>query len=174
MKHGEAGQQSRLGDWRRRSRAPAVRGAWHGRGSPYGGPWDDRGVSLLPFGLARVSGPSMVPTYRDGDLLLVRYGARTVARLRAGAVVVARDPRRTDLLIVKRAVRREGGDLGGGVNGGVNGEANGGADGRSAGAGWWLLADNEFALGDSRQFGAVAPELVLGRVVGRLWRQRER
>ena len=127
-------------------------------------------MSLLPFGLARVSGPSMVPTYRDGDLLLVRYGARTVARLRAGAVVVARDPRQTDLLIVKRAVRRVDGD----VSGGVGGSADGDVNGEGVGAGWWLLADNEFALGDSRQFGAVAPELVLGRVVGRLRRQRER
>jgi nickel-type superoxide dismutase maturation protease len=100
-------------------------------------------VSLLPFGLARVSGASMVPAYYSGDLLLVRYGPRTVARLRPGAAVVARDPRQTELIIVKRAARREG-------------------------AGWWLLADNEFALGDSRQFGAVAPELILGRVVGRL------
>ncbi len=101
-------------------------------------------MSLLPFGLARVSGASMVPTYYSGDLLLVRYGPRTVSRLRPGAVVVARDPRQTGLVIVKRAARRE-----------------------DSGA-WWLLADNEFALGDSRQFGAVAPELILGRVVGRL------
>jgi len=109
-------------------------------------------VSLLPYGLARVRGASMVPAYYDNDLLLVRYGSRTVAKLRAGAVVVARDPRQTGLLIVKRAARREGA------------------------AGWWLLADNEFALGDSRQFGAVAPELILGRVVGRLGlgRRRER
>jgi len=100
-------------------------------------------VSLLPFGLARVSGASMVPAYYSGDLLLVHYGPRAVARLRPGAAVLARDPRQTGLIIVKRAARREG-------------------------AGWWLLADNEFALGDSRQFGAVAPELILGRVVGRL------
>jgi nickel-type superoxide dismutase maturation protease len=106
-------------------------------------------VSLLPYGLARVSGASMVPTYYDGDLLLVRYGTGAVARLRAGGVVLARDPRRPELVIVKRAVRRE------------------------PAGGWWLLADNEFALGDSRQFGAVPPELILGRVLGRL-RQRRR
>lgn len=107
-------------------------------------------MSLLPYGLARVAGASMVPAYYDGDLLLVRYGAGAVARLRAGAVVLARDPRQPDLVIVKRAVRRE-----------------------EAGA-WWLLADNEFALGDSRQFGAVPPELILGRVLGRLRPGRRR
>jgi nickel-type superoxide dismutase maturation protease len=110
--------------------------------------WDDRAVSLLPFGLARVDGASMVPAYYEGDLLLVRYGPAAVSRLRAGSVVLARDPRQPELIIVKRAARREGA------------------------AGWWLLADNEFALGDSRQFGAVAPELILGRVVGRLRRGR--
>ena len=110
-------------------------------------------MSLLPFGLARVAGASMVPAYYDGDLLLVRYGPAAVARLRAGRAVLARDPRRPDLVLVKRAVRYEGA------------------------SGWWLLADNEFALGDSRQFGAVPVELILGRVLcrlgpGRLGRRR--
>jgi len=81
----------------------------------------------------------MVPTYYDGDRLLVRYGAR----VRAGDVVLARDPRLPERILVKRATRRESG-------------------------GWWLLADNSFAPGDSRQFGAVPDELVLGRVLLRL------
>ena len=105
-------------------------------------------MSLLPYGLARVAGASMVPAYYDGDLLLVRYGPAAVARLRAGSAVLARDPRQPDLVIVKRAVRREGAD------------------------GWWLLADNEFASGDSRQFGAVPAQLVLGRVLCRLGLRR--
>ncbi|HTJ68544.1 MAG TPA: nickel-type superoxide dismutase maturation protease [Actinospica sp.] len=91
------------------------------------------------LGFAVVSGPSMVPTYYDGDRLLVRYGAR----VRAGDVVLARDPRLPERILVKRATRRESG-------------------------GWWLLADNSFAPGDSRQFGAVPDELVLGRVLLRL------
>lgn len=40
---------------------------------------------VLPFGFARVHGPSMVPTLRSGDLLLVRHGAPG----RAGDVVLA-------------------------------------------------------------------------------------
>jgi nickel-type superoxide dismutase maturation protease len=96
---------------------------------------------LVPLGVAVVSGASMVPAYYAGDRLLVRYGAR----VRAGDVVLARDPRVPERILVKRAARRESG-------------------------GWWLLADNPYAPGDSRQFGAVPDELVLGRVLLRLRR----
>ena len=91
------------------------------------------------LGVAVVQGPSMVPAYYAGDRLLVRYGAR----VRAGDVVLARDPRLPERIVVKRAVRRESG-------------------------GWWLLADNPYAPGDSRQFGAVPDELVIARVLLRL------
>ena len=88
------------------------------------------------LGVAVVQGPSMVPTYYQGDRLLVRYGAR----VRAGDVVLARDPRSPERILVKRPERREP-------------------------AGWWLLADNPYAPGDSRQFGAVPDELVIARVL---------
>ena len=53
-----------------------------------------------------VIGPSMAPTLRHGDALLVRRGGRAV---RPGDVVVARLPQpRPDLLVVKRAVRAAG------------------------------------------------------------------
>ncbi|HEY3869415.1 MAG TPA: nickel-type superoxide dismutase maturation protease [Actinocrinis sp.] len=108
----------------------------------------DSAQGLLPLGIARISGASMVPTLYDGDTVLVRYRAR----IRPGDLVLALDPRRQDcaggapdrgLILVKRATRRQDG-------------------------GWWLLADNPFAPGDSRQFGAVPERLVLGRVVLRL------
>ncbi|MDF3289450.1 MULTISPECIES: nickel-type superoxide dismutase maturation protease [Streptomyces] len=92
----------------------------------------------LPFGLAEVTGPSMVPTLHHGDQLLVRYGAA----VRAGDVVVLRHPLQQDLLIVKRAVERRD-------------------------AGWWVLGDNPFAESDSRMFGTVPDDLLLARVLGR-------
>ncbi|GAA1916184.1 nickel-type superoxide dismutase maturation protease [Streptantibioticus ferralitis] len=91
-----------------------------------------------PFGLAEVTGPSMVPTLHHGDQLLVRYGAP----VRAGDVVVLRHPLQQDLLIVKRAVERRD-------------------------TGWWVLGDNPFAESDSRMFGTVPDELLLARVLGR-------
>ncbi|MFE9682889.1 nickel-type superoxide dismutase maturation protease [Streptomyces sp. NPDC006285] len=93
----------------------------------------ERGV--LPFGTAEVTGPSMVPTLRHGDRLVVQYGAR----VRPGDVVVLRHPFQQDLLVVKRAAeRREGG--------------------------WWVLGDNAYAGGDSTDYGTVPEELVLGKV----------
>ncbi|MFF7714015.1 nickel-type superoxide dismutase maturation protease [Streptomyces sp. NPDC007988] len=91
-----------------------------------------------PFGVAEVTGPSMYPTLAHGDRLLVQYGAA----VRAGDVAVLRHPLQQDLLIVKRvAERREDG--------------------------WWVLGDNPYAEGDSRVFGAVPEDLLLGRVRAR-------
>jgi nickel-type superoxide dismutase maturation protease len=104
------------------------------------------------WGLVRVAGPSMAPTLRDGDGLLVRgvpvntsgiFGRSARRRrrgVRPGDVVVAEHPRRPGFLVVKRAVRREG-------------------------EGWWLVGDNDFVTSDSREFGAVADRAVLGRAV---------
>lgn len=100
-------------------------------GAESGQPGEER----RPFGLAEVHGPSMVPTLRHGDQLLVRYGAR----VRPGDVVVLRHPFQQDLLVVKRAVERRDG-------------------------GWWVLGDNPYAGGDSTDYGTVPEELVLARV----------
>ena len=55
-----------------------------------------------------VHGPSMLPTLREGDCLLIRGGARVIP----GDVVVARFRERPSLLVVKRAVEeRDGGWL---------------------------------------------------------------
>ena len=90
--------------------------------------------------LARISGPSMSPTVRHGDRLLVRR-LRPGARPEPGAVVLARFPARPDLLVVKR-VRRS-------VPGGV-----------------WVEGDNPLVTDDSRSYGTA---VAVGRVVLRLW-----
>ncbi|MFI5683992.1 nickel-type superoxide dismutase maturation protease [Streptomyces sp. NPDC051636] len=95
----------------------------------------ERGRAVPLFGLAEVTGPSMVPTLCHGDQLVVQYGAG----IRPGDVVVLRHPFQQDLLVVKRAVElREGG--------------------------WWVLGDNAFAGGDSTDYGTVPEDLILGRV----------
>jgi nickel-type superoxide dismutase maturation protease len=108
-----------------------ARGAGQGEGAEAG---RARGRLLRAFGLAEVYNPSMVPTLRPGDQLVVQYGAA----VRPGAVVVLRHPFRQDLLIVKRAVQRRDG-------------------------GWWVRGDNPFVENDSREFGVVPDELVLAR-----------
>ena len=91
----------------------------------------------LPLFAVLVSGPSMVPTLRSGDALLVRRGGR----VRAGDVVVARFRSRPDLLVVKRAVREQGG-------------------------GWWVQGDNTLIEDDSRRYGVAD---VIGRVLIRYY-----
>ncbi|MFC8721778.1 nickel-type superoxide dismutase maturation protease [Kitasatospora sp. NPDC057198] len=92
-----------------------------------------------PFGVADIAGPSMRRLLSDGDRVLVRYGAR----LRPGAIALFRHPLQQDLLVVKRAAGRRPG-------------------------GWWMLSDNPLVHTDSREYGAVPDELVLGRVLLRL------
>jgi nickel-type superoxide dismutase maturation protease len=100
----------------------------------------DRPAALpTRWAVARVTGPSMSPTVRHGDRLLVRRVERA-DRVRIGDVVLARFPARPELLVVKR-VRRE-------VPGGH-----------------WVEGDNALVTDDSRVFGTA---VVVGRVIARL------
>ena len=103
-----------------------------------------------PLWRIAVAERSMEPALHPGDWLVVY---RTITqgrplRVRPGQVVVARHPERPDLLIVKRAARREPG-------------------------GWWLASDNPAAGAvDSRAFGVVPPSLIEGRMLVRYRRAR--
>ena len=88
----------------------------------------------------RVTGPSMAPTVRSGDRLLVRR-VRSTGAVRPGDVVLARFPSRPELLVVKRVRRAVPG-------------------------GHWVEGDNSLVTDDSRAFGTA---VVVGRVVGRMW-----
>jgi phage repressor protein C with HTH and peptisase S24 domain len=106
---------------------------------------DDSGSGApAPLGtawaVARVTGPSMSPTVRSGDRLLVRR-VRSPDAVRPGDVVLARFQARPDLLVVKRVRRAVPG-------------------------GHWVEGDNPFVTDDSRAYG---PAVVVGRVVGRVW-----
>jgi len=89
--------------------------------------------------MARVTGPSMSPTVRHGDRLLVRR-VRDAGTVRSGDVVLARFPSRPDLLVVKRVRRAVPG-------------------------GHWVEGDNPLVTDDSRVFGTA---VVVGRVVARI------
>lgn len=80
--------------------------------------------AVFPWQRVRVSGPSMAPTLRDGDVVLVRHGAV----VRPADVVLARFRTLPDLFVIKRAVRPQD-------------------------DGWWLASDNAAAAGDSAVHG---------------------
>jgi phage repressor protein C with HTH and peptisase S24 domain len=75
--------------------------------------------------LVRVTGPSMAPTLRSGDVVLVRWDVP----VGGGDVVLVRWAARPGQLSVKRAVRPDGG-------------------------GWHVEGDNPFGSTDSRELGA--------------------
>lgn len=99
-------------------------------------------------GLVRVSGPSMEPTLRDGDLVLVWWGGPASR----GRLVVFRHPADGSLLAVKRVAYPDP------------------ADQRR----WWVERDNPAAGSDSWSFGSVADGDILARVLTRLPRLRTR
>jgi nickel-type superoxide dismutase maturation protease len=90
----------------------------------------------LPWGFAVVTGGSMLPNLRDGDRVVIRYRAA----VRPGDVVLVRRPDRPEVTMVKRVGERRP-------------------------DGWWVLGDNPYRSTDSREFGPVPAELVLGRVL---------
>lgn len=101
-----------------------------------------RGPLRWPLQRVLVTGPSMTPALRHGDVLLVRR-TRPGSLPADGSVVVVALPDRP--LAVKRLTRVE-------------------SDGRV-----WVEGDNPFGSTDSRELGALPADTVCGRVVGRLW-----
>ena len=88
---------------------------------------------MLGWTTIAIAGDSMVPATGPGDWWLVREGAR----IRPGDLVAFWHPERVDLLVVKRAVEQRS-------------------------EGWWMLGDNPDRSDDSRVFGAVAPDRIVG------------
>ena len=87
----------------------------------------------------------MEPSYRDGDRVLVNRLAYRFRRPEPGDVVVVRDPERTGKHLLKRvAVGPEG-----------------------ANDPWavWVVGDNAEASRDSRAFGAVSTEEIVGKAM---------
>ena len=85
----------------------------------------------------------MLPTLTSGDIVLVDTRAYTVSHPQVGDIVLARHPYQRDLSIIKRV-----------------------ADITEAGR-LVLHSDNRKEGSDSRQFGTIASERIIGRVTCR-------
>ena len=95
---------------------------------------------LLPIARYVVEGESMTPDVAPGERVVVNKAAYWFGRPRAGDLVVLRDPARRERLLIKRIDRPAG-------------------DGA-----WLVLGANEEASTDSRHFGPVGRELLVGKV----------
>jgi nickel-type superoxide dismutase maturation protease len=94
---------------------------------------------LFPFARYRIEGESMAPSLQADDRVIVNKLAYKFSAPRPGDLVVLYDPRSQDRLILKRIERAEG-------------------------ARWRVLGDNQEASTDSRSFGAVSKEQIVGKV----------
>jgi hypothetical protein len=86
----------------------------------------------------------MLPTLRDGDVLLVRGGRDAGRRARPGRLAVVRLPAGRPVSVKRLALRH--------------------------GDGWWVERDNRFEGIDSWQLGRPVPDAdLLGVVICRAW-----
>ena len=132
-----------------------------------------------------IRGPSMEPTYHSGDLLLVgplRRGAPA-----RGDVVVLRNPREPDAHDLKRVVGLPGETVSladgslyvdgahlpekylGGLPASLGLERS---EWTLTGDRYFVLSDNRARGTDSRHFGPVPRDAILGRVWWRVWPRR--
>jgi signal peptidase I len=97
---------------------------------------------IMPVIRYGVDGPSMEPTYRQGDRVVVNRLAYAGRRPVAGDVVVFRDPDDASRHLIKRVAAAPG------------------ADGSV-----FVLGDNPAASKDSRVFGPVPRERIVGKAM---------
>ena len=98
---------------------------------------------ILPFRAIAVSGNSMTPTYNDGDWLIFKAirkeGVSSLQDLVRKVVVIERESY-PGIHFIKRVVSADS-------------------------TGVWVEGDNVEASRDSRQWGALPPEAIIGRVL---------
>jgi signal peptidase I len=110
--------------------------------------------------IVTVDGPSMAPTLHDGDRVLVRRVRASALRRDDLAIAVLVSPARR--WVVKRVAALPGDPAPAGVS------VSAGLDGRVPDGMLALLGDNPDESVDSRDFGYVPVERIVGRVVRRL------
>ncbi len=97
-------------------------------------------MKILPFAIFKIEGESMLPDFHPGDFIAVNQWAYLFRSPKAVDVVALKDPRSTRRIIVKRVVRVEKGQI-------------------------FVRGDNEGQSTDSRAFGLVAQNKVVGKVL---------
>lgn len=93
-------------------------------------------MTLLPVSIYKVKDNSMIPTIRDGDYVI---SVGWYGNIRRGDIIVLRHPAGA-MRLVKRVERVDADSV-------------------------YVVGDNRTESGDSRNFGAVKRQLLLGKVV---------
>lgn len=138
----------------------------------------------------RVSGRSMVPTFQDGDLIFTDKVSYKIGQIKRGDVIVLKNPQKKDIEedFIKRIIALPGDSIK--VENGqvyLNGsllkedylpkelKTPAGAflrEGEEVKAGenqYFAFGDNRNASSDSRSWGAMSKEEIIGRVFFRYW-----
>lgn len=96
------------------------------------------------MGTVAVSGESMMPTYRSGDWLVVAWGAQ----FKIGDVILVEREDRPGVFLIKRLERSEGSN-------------------------YWVEGDNKSISTDSREWGFIGSDEIVGRVLFRVRKSRQ-
>ena len=107
-------------------------------------------IGPLRLTRVRVAGNSMLPTYRDGDVLLIRWFEEIQKDLPLTSVVVIERDAMPGVFFIKRIQK-------------------------SHGAAYWVEGDNrdpevEKRINDSRTWGYIGDHEIKGKVLFRIWR----
>ncbi len=101
-----------------------------------------------------VSGSSMVPTFENGDYLIIDELSYKLSEPKRGDVIVFRYPKNPSQFFIKRIEGMPGETINGVV--------------LSSGE-YYVLGDNRPNSSDSRVWGPVKSELIVGKTLVRLW-----
>jgi len=110
-------------------------------------------IGFLGLRRVRVSGNSMEPTFREGDVLLVRWFSETEPELALASVVVIEREEMPGIFFIKRIQKFHGGS-------------------------YWVEGDNrkpetEELARDSRKWGYIPAHEVRGKVLFRIWKAKQ-
>lgn len=96
-------------------------------------------MGIFPFAIFKVEGESMLPDFHPGDFIVVNRWAYVFRNPKVEDVVVAKDPRNSKRIMIKKVLRVEKEEL-------------------------FLKGDNEERSTDSRTFGLIPKDKVVGKV----------
>jgi signal peptidase I len=136
----------------------------------------------------KVSGNSMVPNFHDKDFIITNKLATKVGELKRGEVVILTNPRNSDQVFIKRIIGMPGERVKL-LNGMVfinglplpepylpNGLKSPGESFLQEGeevvipnGQYFVMGDNRVASSDSREFGPISKELIIGQAFLRYW-----